>query len=74
MPMLNRLHNALAFLGLTLCSCCSLLAASAKGTPSPLPAKLSLGEAKRIAFEQSWDLLAAHSDIDIAQAPATRVP
>ncbi len=33
-----------------------------------IPDRLSLEEAKKIAFEQNWDLLAAHSDVDLAVA------
>ncbi|HWF17757.1 MAG TPA: hypothetical protein VG754_00730, partial [Verrucomicrobiae bacterium] len=32
------------------------------------PQKLSLTEAKEIAFQRNWDLLAARSGIDMAQA------
>ncbi len=38
--------------------------APAMGTPE----LLSLGEAKRLALERNWDLLAAKSDVDIAMA------
>lgn len=34
----------------------------------PAPARLSLGDAQRIAFERNWDLLAAKSGIDLATA------
>src|SRR6266851_3545981 len=34
----------------------------------PAPARLSLGEAQRVAFQRNWDLLAAKSGIDFATA------
>jgi len=39
-------------------------AASTNGTPD----RLSLAEAKRLAFERNWDLLAAKADVDMAAA------
>ncbi len=42
-------------------------AASADGAVA-LPARLSLAEARRLAFLHNWDLLAARSDVDIATA------
>ncbi|MFO1518159.1 MAG: TolC family protein [bacterium] len=36
--------------------------------PVPLPQNLSLAEAKRIAFQNNWDLLAAKSQVDLATA------
>ena len=48
--------------------CWGLSASPAQRTAAPVPSLLSLEEAKRIAFQQNWDLLAAHSDIDIAHA------
>ncbi len=44
--------------------------AEGANAPLPAPAKrtLSLAEAKRLSFENNWDLLAARSDVDIALA------
>lgn len=39
-------------------------AVSTNGTPD----RLSLAEAKRLAFERNWDLLAAKADVDMASA------
>jgi cobalt-zinc-cadmium efflux system outer membrane protein len=33
-----------------------------------MPTRVTLEEVKRLAFEHNWDLLAAHSDVDIATA------
>ncbi|KAB2666735.1 MAG: TolC family protein [Verrucomicrobia bacterium] len=43
-------------------------AAAATAPPPALSAPIGLGEARRIAFERNWDLLAAKSDVDIAVA------
>lgn len=37
-------------------------------TPLEIPAALSLAEARRIAYQRNWDLLAANSDVELATA------
>jgi cobalt-zinc-cadmium efflux system outer membrane protein len=44
------------------------LGASAQTNAPPLGSTLTLADAKRIAFQRNWDLLAARSDVDAATA------
>ncbi|MBI3875710.1 MAG: TolC family protein [Verrucomicrobia bacterium] len=53
---------------LFVCSFWSLWFACVVHAEMPLPAPLTLAEARRLAFERNWDLLAAKSDVDLATA------
>src|SRR5262245_31646322 len=71
-PLLRRrLHGRLlACLGLATLAFYSDASEEQKTSrpPSPVPPVLSLAEAKRLAFENNWDLLAARSQVDFATA------
>lgn len=64
---MNRIYCLLLF------TACALCIFAPRGTadeskPTEISGPLSLAEARKIAFERNWDLLAAKSNIDLATA------
>ncbi len=65
------LKSLVFFLSVTLASVGLTATGAVSTNQTPLlsaPARLTLAEAKRIAFENNWDLLAARGDVDLATA------
>jgi cobalt-zinc-cadmium efflux system outer membrane protein len=79
---MSRILRPSILCALVLSGCCWLNAAATEpvmpgpsaptlGTTQAVPPQrrpLTLAEAKEMAFERNWDLLAAHSDVDLATA------